>query len=34
MTFRQVPFQSIDECEGHRGGWTSSFDRLEEYVTH
>jgi uncharacterized protein YndB with AHSA1/START domain len=34
MTFRQVPFQSIEERDGHRGGWTSSFDRLAEYVTH
>jgi len=33
MTFRQVPFQSIEERDGHRGGWTSSFDRLAEYVT-
>jgi uncharacterized protein YndB with AHSA1/START domain len=34
MTFRQAPFQSIEERDGHRGGWTSSFDRLEEYVAH
>jgi uncharacterized protein YndB with AHSA1/START domain len=34
MTFRQVPFQSVEERDGHRGGWTSSFDRLEDYVTH
>ena len=33
MTFRQVPFQSIEERDGHRGGWTSSFDRLAEHVT-
>jgi uncharacterized protein YndB with AHSA1/START domain len=33
MTFRQVPFQSVEERDGHRGGWTSSFDRLEEQVT-
>jgi uncharacterized protein YndB with AHSA1/START domain len=32
MTFRQVPFQSVEERDGHRGGWTSSFDRLEDYV--
>jgi uncharacterized protein YndB with AHSA1/START domain len=32
MTFRQVPFQSVEECDGHRGGWSSSFDRLEGYV--
>jgi uncharacterized protein YndB with AHSA1/START domain len=34
MTFRQTPFQSVEERDGHRGGWTSSFDRLDEYVTH
>ena len=34
MTFRQVPFQSVEERDGHQGGWTSSFDRLEEYVAH
>jgi uncharacterized protein YndB with AHSA1/START domain len=34
MTFRQAPFQSIEERNGHRGGWTSSFDRLEDYVAH
>ena len=27
MTFRQVPFQSANERDGHRGGWTSTFDR-------
>jgi uncharacterized protein YndB with AHSA1/START domain len=34
MTFRHEPFQSIEERDGHRGGWSSSFDRLEEYVAH
>ena len=34
MTFRQAPFQSVEERDGHQGGWTSSFDRLEEYVAH
>ena len=33
MTFRQVPFQSVEERDGHRGGWTSSFDRLDENLT-
>jgi hypothetical protein len=32
MTFRQVPFQSIEERDGHQGGWTSSFDRLDEHL--
>lgn len=33
MTFRQEPFQSVEELEGHHGGWSSSFDRLDECVT-
>lgn len=32
MTFRQAPFQSVEERDGHQGGWTSSFDRLEDYL--
>ena len=32
MTFRQVPFQSVEERDGHRGGWTSTFDRLEQHL--
>ena len=32
MTFRQIPFQSVEERDGHRGGWSSSFDRLADYV--
>jgi uncharacterized protein YndB with AHSA1/START domain len=28
MTFRQTPFQSIAERDGHRLGWNGSFDRL------
>ena len=34
MTFRHEPFQSVEERDGHRGGWGSSFDRLADYVTH
>lgn len=30
MTFKQSPFLSTDECEGHTEGWTSSFGRLDE----
>jgi uncharacterized protein YndB with AHSA1/START domain len=30
LTFRQTPFQSLEERDGHRSGWNSSFDRLEE----
>ncbi|MGQ0446545.1 MAG: SRPBCC domain-containing protein [Beijerinckiaceae bacterium] len=32
MTFRHAPFQSIAERDGHRGGWTSTFDRLADYL--
>ena len=32
MTFRQSPFQSGGERDGHRGGWTSTFDRLDELL--
>ncbi len=28
MTFRQAPFQSDGERDGHGYGWTSTFDRL------
>ena len=31
MTFRQIPFQSDGERDGHREGWTSTFDRLDDY---
>lgn len=34
MTFRQAPFQSIQERDGHHGGWTSTFDRLDEHLAH
>jgi uncharacterized protein YndB with AHSA1/START domain len=32
MTFRQIPFQSAGELDGHRGGWTSCFDRLGDHL--
>jgi len=32
MIFHQAPFQSDGECDGHRGGWTSTFDRLVEHL--
>ena len=32
MIFRQSPFQSVGERDGHQGGWTSTFDRLDEYI--
>lgn len=29
MTFRQIPFQSEEERDGHREGWGSMFDRID-----
>jgi uncharacterized protein YndB with AHSA1/START domain len=30
MSFRQEPFVSADQREGHGEGWSSAFDRLDE----
>jgi uncharacterized protein YndB with AHSA1/START domain len=32
MTFRQTPFLSAGERDGHTGGWSSTFDRLDDYL--
>jgi uncharacterized protein YndB with AHSA1/START domain len=32
MTLRQAPFQSIEQRDGHGGGWSSTFDRLEDHL--
>ncbi len=32
MTFRQGPFRSAEQRDGHRYGWSSTFDRLDEYL--
>ncbi len=32
MTFRQAVFQGVEQRDGHRGGWTSAFDRLAEHL--
>jgi len=32
MIFHQAIFDSVENRDGHRGGWNSSFDRLEEYL--
>ena len=32
LTLRQEVFESATACEAHRGGWTSSLVRLEEYL--
>lgn len=28
MTFRHERFETVEECDSHREGWTASFDRL------
>jgi uncharacterized protein YndB with AHSA1/START domain len=33
MTFRQAFFESAASRDGHQGGWSSSFDRLDEHLT-
>jgi uncharacterized protein YndB with AHSA1/START domain len=32
MTFRQAFFESIETRDSHHGGWSESFDRLEQYL--
>lgn len=32
MTFKQTPFQSVEERDGHEGGWSEAFDKLAAYV--
>ena len=32
MVFHQTPFQSTGELDGHRGGWTSAWDRLDDLL--
>ncbi len=32
MSFCQTPFQSDSERDGHRGGWTSTFGRLDDLL--
>jgi uncharacterized protein YndB with AHSA1/START domain len=32
MTFRQTVFETRASRDGHRQGWTSSFDRLQNYL--
>jgi len=34
LVFHQAPFQSRNERDGHEGGWSSSFDRLDEFLAH
>jgi uncharacterized protein YndB with AHSA1/START domain len=32
MTFRQEGFKSVEERDGHAGGWNESFDRLVAFL--
>ena len=32
LTLRQTPFHSIAERDGHGYGWSSTFDRLDEFL--
>jgi uncharacterized protein YndB with AHSA1/START domain len=32
MIFRQIAFESLEQRDGHQGGWNSTFDRLEEHL--
>jgi uncharacterized protein YndB with AHSA1/START domain len=32
MTFRQTGFESVEERDGHRDGWSECFDRLAEHL--
>jgi uncharacterized protein YndB with AHSA1/START domain len=32
MAFRQEVFESVEERDGHQGGWSSTFDRLAEHL--
>lgn len=32
MNFRQTNFDSVEERDGHRGGWTECFDKLAKLV--
>jgi uncharacterized protein YndB with AHSA1/START domain len=32
MTFHQAEFDSVESRDGHRGGWSGSFERLDAYL--
>ena len=32
MTFRQAFFETIENRDSHHGGWSSCFDRLEQFL--
>lgn len=32
LTLHQAVFESVTACDAHRGGWTTSLDKLAEFV--
>jgi uncharacterized protein YndB with AHSA1/START domain len=32
LTLHQTEFRSVEQRDGHRGGWSSALDRLEEFL--
>ena len=32
LTLHQTGFKSVESRDGHKGGWTSTFDRLADYL--
>jgi uncharacterized protein YndB with AHSA1/START domain len=34
MRFHQAFFDSIESRDGHQGGWSESFDRLQHFLEH
>jgi uncharacterized protein YndB with AHSA1/START domain len=32
MHFHQAPFMNVRERDGHNGGWSSTFELLDEYI--
>lgn len=32
MTFRQAPFETGEDRDGHSGGWTEAFEKLEQFL--
>jgi len=32
MTFLQAVFESVEDRDGHAGGWSESFEKLAEYL--
>jgi len=34
MTFHQTVFESVEDRDGHQGGWSESFDKLAAYLAN